>query len=157
MKSLFLILIFFSTNAIAAVDLVKVDKSDRKMYLLDGSKVVRTYDIALGANPYGHKIQEGDERTPEGVYILDYLKLDSAFYKAMHVSYPNKKDIENSNSLGVSPGGFIMVHGQKNELGWLSFIAQRFNWTNGCIALTNDQMDEFIALVRIGTKIQIHR
>ena len=155
MKSIFLFFLLCATPAIAEVNLVKVDKSDRKMYLMDGSRVVKEYDIALGANPKGHKTQEGDERTPEGIYILDYLKLNSAFYKAMHVSYPNKEDVSRSKSMGVLPGGFIMVHGQKNGLAGLSFITHRFNWTSGCVALTNDEMDEFIDLVKLGTKIQI--
>lgn len=73
----------------------------------------------------------------------------------MHVSYPNKKDIENAEKLGVSPSGFIMVHGQRNWLGWLAPIMQRFNWTDGCIALTNAEMDEFMNLVAVGTPIQI--
>ena len=117
------------------------------MYLLSGGKIVKEYRVALGANPQGHKRQEGDERTPEGDYTLDYKKEDSAFYRAMHVSYPN--------AVGVSPGGFIMVHGQRNGLGWLAPLAQYFNWTNGCIALTDAEMDEFMTLVRVGTPIRI--
>jgi len=155
MKILPILLTLFALDAFADVDLVKVDKSDRKMYLMDDGNVLMEYDIALGANPKGHKVQEGDERTPEGTYTLDYLKLDSAFHKAMHISYPNANDIAKAKSLGVSPGGFIMVHGQKNGIEWLSFISQWFNWTNGCIAVTNDEMDEFIKLVKVGTKIQI--
>jgi murein L,D-transpeptidase YafK len=73
----------------------------------------------------------------------------------MHISYPNKKDKANAEKIGVSPGGFIMVHGQRNWLGWLAPISQLFNWTNGCIALTNSEVDEFIELVKVGTKIQI--
>ena len=73
----------------------------------------------------------------------------------MHVSYPNKADVKNAKAKGIDPGGFIMVHGQRNWLGSLAFIAQNFDWTNGCIAITNDEMDEFMSLVDIGTKIQI--
>jgi len=155
MKILFPFLMLLTLNSVADVDLVKVDKSDRKMYLMANGNVVKEYRIALGANPKGHKIQEGDERTPEGTYTLDYMKLDSAFYKAMHISYPNSNDIAHAKSLGVSPGSFIMVHGQKNGFGWLSFVSQWFNWTNGCVALADDEMDEFIKLVKVGTKIQI--
>ncbi|MCK7576030.1 MAG: L,D-transpeptidase family protein [Chromatiales bacterium] len=72
-----------------------------------------------------------------------------------HVSYPHQNDVAKAKSLGVSPGGLIMVHGQRNGLGWLSFVAQWFNWTNGCIALTNDEMDGFIEMVKVGTEIQI--
>ena len=101
----------------ASVDQVRVDKSERKMYLIRQGKVVKNYDIALGANPWGHKQQEGDERTPEGVYTLDYKKEDSAFYRSMHISYPNSHDKAQAARKGVSPGGFIMVHGQRNGLG----------------------------------------
>lgn len=155
MKYILLILMFATQTAFAEVDLVKVDKSERKMYLLSAGEIVKVYDVALGANPKGHKEQEGDEKTPEGEYTLDYKKEDSSFYRAMHVSYPNTVDIANAEKNGVSPGGFIMVHGQRNWLGWLAPIAQRFNWTNGCIAITNSKMDEFMELVNVGTKIQI--
>jgi murein L,D-transpeptidase YafK len=155
MNKFSLLFIFFADIALAGVDLVKVDKSESKMYLLDGDKVVKEYHVSFGANPKGHKQQEGDEKTPEGSYTLDYKKEDSSFYRAMHISYPNEQDKANAKNLGVSPGGFIMVHGQRNKLGWVSFVTQRFNWTDGCIALTNSEMDEFMKLVNIGTKIQI--
>ena len=155
MKKILLLLMLFPTLAIAKVDLVKVDKSANKMYLMEGETVIKEYHIALGKNPQGHKQQEGDKRTPEGTYTLDYKKEDSAFYRSMHISYPNKKDIENAKKRGVSPGGFIMVHGQPNRLGWLSTMNQKVNWTDGCIALTNKEMDEFMKLVSVGTKIQI--
>lgn len=155
MKYIVLLTLLLATPAYAEVDLVKVDKSERKMYLLEGEDIVKEFHVAFGANPKGHKQQEGDEKTPEGGYILDYKKEDSSFYRAMHISYPDKADIENAKSREVSPGGFIMVHGQRNWLGWLSSITQSFNWTNGCIALTNSEMDEFMELVRVGTKIEI--
>ena len=155
MKYIASILIVFSNLSFAAVDLVKVDKSESKMYLLDGVTVIKEYHVAFGGNPKGHKQQEGDQRTPEGTYALDYKKEDSSFYRAMHISYPNSADLANAKKLGVSAGGFIMVHGQRNKLGWLSSLTQEFNWTNGCIALTNDEMDEFMDLVKVGTKIQI--
>jgi murein L,D-transpeptidase YafK len=134
---------------------VKVDKSENKMYLTEGGNIIKEYHVAFGANPKGHKQQEGDEKTPEGEYTLDYIKENSSFYRAMHISYPNKKDKANAEKLGVSPGGFIMIHGQRNWLGWLAPISQLFNWTNGCIAITNSEMDEFLELVKVGTKIQI--
>ncbi|GAB0152002.1 murein L,D-transpeptidase family protein [Marinobacterium sp. BA1] len=155
MKCLLILLALISFQANADVDLVRVDKSERKMYLLSGGEIVKEYHVALGANPKGPKEQEGDERTPEGEYTLDYKKEDSSFYRAMHINYPNQQDIAHAEELGVSPGGFIMVHGQRNWLGWISPISQRFNWTNGCIALTNDEIDEFMELVNVGTKIEI--
>ncbi len=137
------------------IDLVEVIKSKQIMYLIKDENVVREYHVAFGANPKGHKQQEGDEKTPEGIYKLDYKKEDSAFYRAMHISYPNALDKANAAQGGVSPGGFIMVHGQRNGFGWLSSITQLFNWTNGCIAITNSEMDEFMALVAVGTPIHI--
>lgn len=155
MKYITLLVLMFAASAYAEVDLVKVDKSEGKLYLLEGESIIKEYRVAFGANPKGHKQQEGDEKTPEGSYILDYKKEDSSFYRAMHISYPNNVDKENAKLRGVSPGGFIMVHGQRNGFGWLSFIMQVFNWTNGCIALSNSEMDEFMALVKVGTKIEI--
>lgn len=139
----------------AGADLVRVDKSERKMYLLKRDQIIREYKVAFGANPKGHKQQQGDERTPEGTYTLDSRKEDSSFYRAMHISYPNEIDKRNARKRGVSPGGFIMVHGQREGLGRLKPIIQEINWTDGCIALTNPEMDEFMALVDVGTKIQI--
>ncbi|MET0067000.1 MAG: L,D-transpeptidase family protein [Candidatus Thiodiazotropha sp.] len=139
----------------AGVDLVKVDKSENRMFLMDGERVVKQYHVALGGTPQGHKQQEGDQKTPEGDYTLDYKKDNSDFYRAMHISYPNARDKALADKLGVSPGGFIMVHGQPNGLGWFALLTQRFNWTKGCIALTNAEMDEFMAWVPVGTKIHI--
>ncbi len=117
--------------------------------------VLKKYHVAFGANPKGHKQQEGDERTPEGKYVLDYKKKNSSFYKAIHISYPNDEDKRQAKEKGVSPGGQIMIHGQKNGIGWLSFITQRFNWTDGCIAVSNDDMDQIWNAVDVGTPIEI--
>ena len=153
--SCFMLMVCSCAGWSTEVDLVRVDKSERKMVLLAEGQTVREYRVALGGNPKGHKQQEGDERTPEGIYTLDYKKEDSTFYRSMHISYPNQIDADNAAKRGVSPGGFIMVHGQRNKLGWLAPLTQYFNWTNGCIALTNDEMDEFMSLVAVGTSIEI--
>jgi murein L,D-transpeptidase YafK len=137
------------------VDLVFVDKSDAKMRLMFKGKKVKEYSVVFGANPDGHKEMEGDERTPEGKYILDYKKADSSFHKAIHVSYPNQEDKARAKEKGVNPGGQIMIHGQRNGLGWLSWVTQWFNWTDGCIAVSNAQMDEIWELVDAGTPIEI--
>lgn len=155
MKYLACLILFFAGPVFAAVDLVKVDKSERRMYLLYQGEVVKSYRIALGGNPKGHKRQEGDNRTPEGTYILDYKKEDSSYYRSMHINYPNEVDIANAEARGVSPGNLIMVHGQPNGLGWLAARTQRRDWTEGCIALSNPEMDEFMALVGVGTPIHI--
>lgn len=155
MRYISLIFALLSSSLFAQVDLVKVDKSENKMYLFDNGKVVKKYHVAFGGNPKGHKEREGDQKTPEGSYTLDYKKEHSSYYRAMHISYPNTLDTQRAKSKGVSPGGFIMVHGQRNWFALLSPITQKFNWTNGCIALTNSQMDEFMDLVKTGTEIYI--
>jgi murein L,D-transpeptidase YafK len=158
MRLLLAILVFFLSASVSAespVTLVRVLKNEHKLQLLAGSKVLHEFHVAFGANPQGHKMQEGDERTPEGSYTLDYKKSDSAFYKAIHISYPNQKDIASAKARGVQPGGQIMIHGQKNGLGWLSLINQHFDWTNGCVALSNSDMDVVWALVQAGTPIEI--
>ena len=157
-KLIFIILILPSlclANNIQKADLVLVRKHERKLYLIRNDKHFREYKIALGDNPIGHKQQEGDQRTPEGKYILDYKKPDSAFYKAIHISYPNEQDKMNARELGVSPGGAIMIHGQKNGYSWLSLISQSFDWTLGCIAVKNPEMDEIWDSVMVGTPIII--
>lgn len=127
------------------------------MHLISKREKIKTYHISLGANPIGHKQQEGDERTPEGVYLLDYKKENSSFYKAIHISYPNAQDKALAQAHRVNPGGQIMIHGQKNNFAWLSWLTQQFDWTNGCIAVTNPEMDEIWNLVPIGTKIKIKK
>jgi murein L,D-transpeptidase YafK len=144
-----------ATLAGETVDSVLVDKSDAKLYLLKDGRAVAEYSVSFGAHPKGHKQQAGDERTPEGHYILDFKKSDSAFYKAIHISYPNDADRQAAAQRGVDPGGDIMIHGQRNWIGWLSFITQRFNWTDGCIAVTNSDMDEIWQRVPVNTPIEI--
>ncbi|MDJ0938645.1 MAG: L,D-transpeptidase family protein [Woeseiaceae bacterium] len=138
-----------------SVDSVLVDKSDEKLYLLSDGEVIAEYSVALGASPDGHKQEQGDERTPEGEYVLDYKLADSSYYKAIHISYPNEADRAAAAERGVDPGGAIMIHGQRNGFGWLSLIAQRFDWTDGCIAVTNREMDEIWDLVSVPTPIEI--
>lgn len=136
-------------------DLVRVKKSEAKLYLLKAGAPLAEFPVVFGAQPKGHKQQEGDERTPEGRYVLDYKKADSAFFKAIHISYPNAQDIARAKDQGVNPGGAIMIHGQKNGLGWLSPVTQFVNWTNGCIALTNTDMQAVWEAVDAGTPIEI--
>lgn len=159
MRYIFLTLMILASWAFPAqgieADYVLVKKSELKMYILSKGETVKEYSISLGANPKGHKEQEGDKRTPEGKYFLDYKKSDSAFYKAIHISYPNKEDKLRAKEKGVSPGGLIMIHGQKNGMGDLWWISKNFNWTNGCIAVSNSEMDEIWKLVNVGTPIEI--
>lgn len=140
----------------ARVDLVRVDKSQRRLELVAGDAVVRSYNIALGANPVGHKLQEGDERTPEGRYVLDWRNPNSAFTKSIHISYPNAKDKAAAKRAGVEPGGMIMIHGQSKGFGWWSWLMQLYDWTNGCIAVTDEDMAEIWQMVENGTPIEIN-
>ena len=136
-------------------DSVLVVKSDSKLYLFHEGKEIASFKVAFGANPEGHKQQQGDERTPEGHYILDFKNTNSAYYKSIHVSYPNARDRENARKRGVNPGGDIMIHGQRNGYEGLSTFVQFFNWTDGCIALTNPEMDIVWQAVSPGTPIEI--
>lgn len=138
------------------VDKVVVNKMEHAMYLYKGNHLVRKYWIALSDRPQGTKIQEGDKRTPEGTYTLDYVKNNSYYYRAFHISYPNPDDIARARALGVRPGGMIMVHGQPPSGKEYQETVQRSDWTNGCIALLNPEMDEFINLVDPGTQIVIN-
>lgn len=137
------------------VDRVLVKKSIRQMYLLSGDTIVRRFHIALGANPMGDKRRRGDERTPEGVYTLDFKNPNSDFYKSIHISYPGPKDVRRARQAGVDPGGQIMIHGQKNGFRTYASLTQRFDWTRGCIAVTDRDMDIIWKLVPLGTTIEI--
>ena len=136
-------------------DMVIVEKSESRLYLVRGGEAFASFHVAFGGNPKGHKQQQGDERTPEGKYVLGYKNANSAFYKSIHISYPNEKDREAARKRGVDPGGDIMIHGQKNGYGQFSVIVQFFNWTNGCIALRDKDMDVVWNAVKPGTPIEI--
>lgn len=137
------------------IDLVRVVKSERRMELLAKGRALRTYKVALGANPVGQKQREGDERTPEGSYMLDWRNPRSAAYKSIHISYPDERDKAAARAMGVSPGGMIMIHGQINGFGWMSPVMQWFDWTDGCIAVTDAEMEEIWTMVQNGTPIEI--
>lgn len=134
---------------------VLVRKDERRLYLMAGEEVLRSYRISLGDNPVGHKLYEGDERTPEGEYTLDWRNPHSDYYKSIHISYPNPRDRELAQAWGLDPGGSIMIHGLPNEAGDLAFAYQGLDWTDGCIAVSNEEMDEIWQLVADGTPIRI--
>ena len=138
-----LLFILQTTNVMGAqkADAVLVIKSEKRLYLMREGEPFASFRVSFGSNPRGHKQEQGDGRTPEGRYILDYKNRDSAYYKSIHISYPNAKDRKEARKRGVAPGGDIMIHGQKNGYGRLSFLVQRLNWTNGCIALSDRDMD----------------
>ena len=136
-------------------DLVVVKKSQYSLELFKDGKPIRHYWIALGMNPKGPKVRKGDLRTPEGRYLLDYKKDNSGYYKAIHISYPNLTDLQRAKMLGVDPGNMVMIHGQPNRADPDEPAVQRSNWTNGCIALLNHEMDELWDMVEPGTPIEI--
>ena len=133
-------------------DLVVVEKGKRTLSILSGNRVVKTYSVALGPNPQGHKLQVGDGRTPEGRYTIDYKNEKSAYYLALHISYPNERDVLEARRRGVSPGGDIMLHGLPNGVG---AVGQGEDWTRGCIAVNNEEIEEIARMVPNGTPIEI--
>ncbi|MEA3275128.1 MAG: L,D-transpeptidase family protein [Pseudomonadota bacterium] len=136
-------------------DLVLVDKSEGRLSLIRDSQVYRSYRISLGGEPIGHKQREGDLRTPEGHYILDWRNPESCCYKSLHVSYPNERDRVQADARGDDPGGLIMIHGQMNGWGWLGWLAPYWYRTHGCIAVRNVPMEEIWNAVDDGTPIEI--
>jgi len=136
-------------------DAVVVLKSQRTPNLLAHGKVIRTYKVALGGAPVGAKEQQGDHKTPEGHYVLDRRNANSRFYKSIHISYPNEHDRRRAQEKGHSPGGDIMVHGLPNGMGALGAAHRATDWTDGCIAVTDAEIDEIWKLVSDGTPIEI--
>lgn len=136
-------------------DRVLVEKSKRKLTLFSRGDIIKEYDISLGRKPEGHKVRMGDNKTPEGLYYIDYRVRDSDFHLALHISYPNVLDKLRARDLGVSPGGNIMLHGLKNEDKDIKRVHGVFDWTNGCIAVTNGEIEEIWKMVPNGTPIYI--
>jgi len=136
-------------------DRVLVVKSQRKLILLSRGQTIKTYKIALGGDPIGAKTRQGDHKTPEGLYVLDRRNQRSQFYRSIHISYPNAEDRARAHKLGVSPGGDVMLHGLPNGYGWIGTAHRSRDWTDGCIAVTNDEMDEIWRTVPDGTPIEI--
>lgn len=136
-------------------DLIIVEKSARRLYLIHKGFAFRTYRIALGKHPKGPKVQEGDDRTPEGVYLIDGRNPNSNFHLSLHISYPNSEDIARAAALGVSPGGMIMIHGLPNGFTAKQIDHPNWDWTNGCIAVTNAEIEEIWRFVDDGTPIVI--
>lgn len=168
----------FQARELEHVDKVVVDKSERKLYLMASDdegefQVYREYHIMLGWAPSGHKTEEGDGKTPEGNYTIDYRNPKSRYFLSLHINYPNKEDSQSARARGVSPGGEIFIHGMPNELGpyysawipdWMDdagrdlvYSALEFvDWTQGCIAVSNEAITEIFRLVKDGTAIEIN-
>lgn len=146
---------FAYCSSASQADHIIVYKSQRKMELLTNGKVIKSYKIALGGNPVGAKTRQGDHRTPEGIYRIDAKNAHSRFHLALHVSYPNAEDRERARKLGVSPGGDIMIHGLPDRYAHLGSLQSHYDWTDGCIAVSNSEIEEIWKLVPVGTEVEI--
>ena len=136
-------------------DKVLIEKKDRRLTLLSNGKTLKAYRVALGRNPEGKKLQDGDKRTPEGAYRIDWRKERSRYRRALHISYPNDNDIVQAKARGVSPGGDIMIHGLPNGIGFIGKIHVKRDWTLGCVAVTNPEIEEIWRVVPDGTVVEI--
>ena len=159
-SNLLLLVVILSSSLSCAgaetiADKVIVLKKERTLQLLNNGKVLKSYKVALGGTPVGAKEREGDGKTPEGNYVVDYRNPTSSFHRALHVSYPSPADKARAQVLRVSPGGLIMIHGLGQGFGWIGSAHRRLDWTNGCIAVTNEEIDEIWRLVPDGTPLEI--
>jgi murein L,D-transpeptidase YafK len=139
----------------AVADKVLVEKGKRQLTLLANGQILRNYTIALGGNPVGPKERMGDLKTPEGSYVIDFRKADSRFHLALRISYPGPEDIARAARQGVPPGGDIMIHGLQKGLEDIDDFHRQFDWTQGCIAVTNREIEEIWRLVPDGTPVEI--
>lgn len=169
-KLLIALTLLLSLDAFAEVaDRVIVEKGAKTLKLMKGDKVLKSYRVSLGRNsPDGPKEREGDMRTPEGRYRITAHNKHSDFFFSLRVSYPNRNDVEKAKSLGVDPGGDIMIHGLPDLKSWERWGLPKdwadyrvvkwhylINWTAGCIAVTNTEVKEIAKLVPVGTEIEI--
>ncbi|WP_236937610.1 L,D-transpeptidase family protein [Flavobacterium coralii] len=167
-KMLWLLLLLFALTVVyyflpekrlpegSTINKLVVYKSKRKMYAYDGNALLKVYTISLGKNSIGHKQYEGDCRTPEGVYTINDRNPNSAYHKNLGISYPNEADKKNAAMLGKPPGGDIKIHGLRNGRGYISKFHRWKNWTAGCIAVTNTEIDELYKAVVPGAEIEIN-
>jgi len=144
------------SNAEVKADRIIVHKKSRTMELTVGGRVLKTYKIALGGEPVGPKTQQGDHRTPEGIFVIDRRNARSQFHRSLHISYPRPEDSERARKLGVSPGGDIFIHGLPNGYGFLGPAHRLHDWTDGCIAVTDQEIEEIWRMVDDGTTVEIH-
>ncbi len=155
------LLVFFQLSSIVftaelpKADCILVEKAKRTLTLFREGKVLKTYPVALGPNPVGPKEREGDNKTPEGVYRIDWRNPKSQYHLSLHISYPNETDVARAKKLGVSPGGDIMIHGLPNGRGAIGAAHLLMDWTVGCVAVTDEEIEEIWKSVSDGTSIEI--
>jgi murein L,D-transpeptidase YafK len=137
------------------IDRILVEKSRRELLVFSGGKTLKTYHVALGRNSVGAKEEEGDLKTPEGFYCVDGRNPQSNYHLALHVSYPSAEDTARAAARAVSAGSDIMIHGLPNERSWIGAFHRRRDWTAGCIALTNEEIEELWRVTPDGTPVEI--
>jgi len=147
-----------SQVAVAAdeADQVIVNKSKRELLLLRNGRLLKSYKVALGRNPVGQKERQGDGKTPEGAYIISGRNAGSAYHKSLRISYPNAADRTRAKRMGVNPGGDIMIHGLPNGQGYVGAAHRLIDWTDGCIAVTDREIEEIWRLVPDGAPVHIN-
>lgn len=137
-------------------DFIVVDKGRRLLHLLKNEEIIRSFHVALGKNPKGKKQKEGDNKTPEGIYSISWKNAASDFHLALQISYPNAQDREWARKNGVSPGGDIMIHGLPNDPIKKFFISHpKQNWTRGCVAVNDEEIEEIWDYVAKNTLIEL--
>jgi len=144
-----------SPPASTKADSILILKKDHLLELISNGKVIRTYHVALGRGGLAPKQEEGDARTPEGHYVIDAHNAASHYHKALHISYPSPEDRNRATRMGASPGGAIMIHGLPNGMNLIGSAHRFYDWTLGCIAVTDSEIDEIWTLVPVGTPVEI--
>ena len=137
------------------IEKIVVNKSKRELLAYSNGRLQKTYKISLGRQPVGAKEIEGDKKTPEGIYFINDKNPNSGYHRNLGISYPDKDDIENARRLGKPAGGDIKIHGIRNKIGFIGKFHRWFDWTLGCIAVTNEEIEELYRAVKIGTLIEI--
>jgi len=140
-----------------SADKILIEKKQRRLILISKGEVLKTYKVALGGNPNGPKERQGDNKTPEGTYLIDSRNKDSRYHLSLHISYPNERDKKRAKELGVSPGGDIMIHGIKNGFSRVGDFHTEIDWTKGCIAVTDEEIEEIGRLAPNGTIVEIRQ
>jgi len=169
------ILFLICLSSYGNITSIIIEKRNRKLFLMDKNEVIKSYKVVLGRSPVGNKVKEGDNKTPEGKYYIDNKNPQSKYHLSLHISYPNKEDRKRAKKQGVDPGRDIMIHGLPNNISdymnkmksvnldfvadtsndFLSWLLMKFDWTRGCVALTNENIEEIYDLVDMKTPVYI--